>query len=78
VWRGDSVFHAPCLEEVGKEVGGKLRSSIRPEKIGSGCAAKVVTEGTNEPWSSGVLAHLYYVGPISLAVDEDKELLTTI
>ena len=62
------MFHTPCLEEVGKEMGGVLHQTREDrERL---C--------TNEPRSSGILAHLYYVGPISLAVDKDEELLTTI
>ena len=67
------MFHAPCLEEVGKEMGGKLGSSIRPEAVWQKWSRRA-------PMSlgSGILAHLYYVGPISLVVDEDEELLTAI
>ena len=69
---------APCPEELSKYVGGELGSSVGQEYVRGCCAAKMVSQCGGKLCGCGIFAHFDDIRPVSLAINEDEELLVAI
>ena len=72
------MVKSPVFCEILEQLGCELGALVRPDNIWCSCATEGIEEGSDEVRGGGAAAHVNDVGPVSVAVDDDKEVLSCI